>query len=197
MYRQGMLSKSKELMLLANLDIFNDVPYRATKVLEKGFKDEIVEKTERNYEIFARAYQESREWKDAIPPLTTAAKLSEDGDLYMQLCQSYLFDVKYAKAESACVKAINKGDLRSPGATWMLLGTARYNRDRKETALKAFKNAAKHKKTRKNANRWVKYLEQEAKNDAIRAARAKALADRAAREADEAEAREAEKEANR
>ena len=79
----------------------------------------------------------------------------------------------------------------------MLLGTARYNRDRKETALKAFKNAAKHKKTRKNANRWVKYLELEAKNDAIRAARAKALADRAAREADEAEAKEAEKEANR
>jgi tetratricopeptide (TPR) repeat protein len=84
MYQQGMLSKSSELELMANLNIYNEVPYRAVKVLKKGFAEGKVTKNADNYELYATSFQESREWKDAIAPLTEAAKLSEDGDLYMR-----------------------------------------------------------------------------------------------------------------
>jgi hypothetical protein len=80
-------------------------------------------------------------------------------------------------------------------ATSTCVGTARYNRDRKTTALAAFQNAAKFEKTRKNANRWLKFLKQEAEVERARAAQAKELEERAAREAAEAAA-EAERREN-
>lgn len=163
MYVQGMLERSNDLELLAQLHLGNETPWRGVKVLRKGFSAGLVEKDAKNYELLAISLQESREWKDAIEPLTQAAKLSDDGDLYMRLCQSYLFDEKYGSAETNCTNAIRKGGLRDPGNTWMLLGTARYNRGRSTTALEAFKRAQDFDKTRRNATRWVRFIEQEQK----------------------------------
>jgi tetratricopeptide (TPR) repeat protein len=183
MYAQNMLSKSNELEQLANVNLYYEVPHRSTRVLKKGFADGIVDRNADNYELYATAYQESREWEKSIEPLTQAAKLSSDGDLYMRLCQSYLFDQKYSKAESACVNAINKGSLKDAGNTWMLLGTARYSNDKRDTALAAFKNAVKYEKVQRGAGQWIKFIETEIKNDEARAAYNAELQKRADEEA--------------
>ncbi|TNE41188.1 MAG: tetratricopeptide repeat protein [Alphaproteobacteria bacterium] len=161
MYHQNMFSKSSEYERMGQASLYFEFPYRGARLLKEGFDKGIVEKDADNYELLAITYQESREWKKAIPPLTEAAKLSTDGDLYMQLCQSYLFDRKYGSAESACASALNKGGLSDTGNAWMLLGTARYNNDKRDTALEAFEKAAKFEKTARNANQWIKFIKNE------------------------------------
>lgn len=171
MYIQDMLIKSNDLANLAALHISNETPIRGVRVLEKGFADGLVEKKKDTYETLSIAYQESREWKKSIKPLSQAAKLAEKGNLYVRLCQSYLFDREYSRAEKACRDGIKKGDLRQPGPAWMLLGTARYNKGDLKGARKAFVNAANYKRQAKNAQRWINFIDQE-----IRRANAKKAA---------------------
>lgn len=171
MYIQDMLVKSNDLASLGAVHIFQETPIRGVRVLEKAFADGLLEKKDKNYETLSIAYQEAREWKKSIKPLGIAAGLSEDGDLYIRLCQSYLFDREYAKAENACRKGIDKKELRDPGGAWMLLGTAQYSRGKLEAARKSFVNASRYEKNEKNSQRWINFLDQE-----IRRANAKKAA---------------------
>lgn len=157
---QGMLAKSSEYNVLASLHVYNEVPIRGAEVMERGLANGVAEKNDKNYEILATAYQESREWKKAIPPLQEAAQRSDDGELYIRLCQSYLLEQDYARAETACVRGINKGGLRDTGTAWMLLGSARYSQDKLEDAKKAFENAAKYENNARTARQWIQFLNQ-------------------------------------
>lgn len=171
MYIQDMLVKSNDIANLAALHISNETPIRGARILEKGFADGLVDKKKDTYETLSIGYQEAREWKKSIKPLSQAAKLAEKGNLYIRLCQSYLFDREYSKAEKACSDGIKKGDLRQAGGAWMLLGTARYNKGDLRGARKAFVNAANYKRQEKNAQRWINFIDQE-----IRRANAKKAA---------------------
>lgn len=171
MYIQDMLVRSNDIANLAALHVSNETPIRGVRILEKGFADGLVEKKKDTYETLSIAYQESREWKKSIKPLSQAARLAEKGNLYVRLCQSYLYDREYTKAAKACSDGLKKGDLRQPGGAWMLLGTARYNSGDLRGARKAFVNAANYKRQEKNAQRWINFIDQE-----IRRANAKKAA---------------------
>jgi tetratricopeptide (TPR) repeat protein len=158
---QGMILKSNDFSTLAQLHVFNDVPIRGVDVMQRGFASERVEKTSKNYETLAMSFQEAREWKKAIPPLSEAASRSDDGDLYVRLCQSYLIERQYSRAERACAQGVNKGKLKDTGNAWMLLGTARYSQDKLVEARKAFVTASRYERSEKNALRWIRYLNQE------------------------------------
>lgn len=167
---QGMLTRSRDIAALAQLHAYYDVPILGVKILEKGFANGNAEKTAKNYETLAMAYQEAREWSSAIPPMTEAAQRSDTGKFYVRLCQSYLVERQYSKAEQACLKGINKGKLTDPGNAWMLLGTSRYSQDKLKSAKAAFTRASNYERSEKNARRWIRYLNQEIDRAARKAA---------------------------
>lgn len=159
MYVQGMLVTSKELERMAQLYLYHDIPIKAAKILDEGMKSGSIEKTEKNYELLANAYMHSREWKDAIGPLTLAAKKSEKGALYLQLGQSYLQDEKWKDAEGALEKALKKGDLKDTGQTWLLLGITRTKIEKWDSAMTAFRKAGDYDEIAKDAFRWIRSIE--------------------------------------
>lgn len=158
-HMQGMLDKGRDFERLAQLYMYYDVPYKAAKLMDAKIKDGTVEKTADNWEILASAWMGSRENDKAIAPLTAAAKLSEDGDLYLQLGQAYVAEEKWDSARSALVNAIKKGGLRREGNAYLLLGIAQANLEKYEDAIKSFKNSAKHDESKKSATRWIGYIE--------------------------------------
>lgn len=174
MYIQDMLVKSNDIANLAALHVSNETPIRGARILDKGFAAGLVEKKKDTYETLSIAYQEAREWKKSIPPLSQAARLAEKGNLYIRLCQSYLFDREYTKAAKACTDGIEKGNLRQAGGAWMLLGTARYNSGNLKGARKAFVNAANYKRQEKNAQRWINFIDQEIRRANLKKAAADA-----------------------
>jgi len=166
-YMQGYLTKSSELVNLAQLFLFHEVPYKAAKVLDKGLKSGLIEPKKDNWELLANAWINAAEVDKAIPNLEKAASMAEDGELYIRLGQAYMEKEEWSKAAKAFKNAIAKGKLKRPGMASLLLGMANFHSNRFAEARKAFREARKDKRTRKTAGQWLNYLvreEQKRKN---------------------------------
>ncbi len=160
-YKQGYLTESKELVNLAQMYLYREVPIRAALVMQKGFGDEQIEETEDNWALYANSLIQSEEITEALEPLYEAAALSEEGDLYVRLAQAHFADEDWAKAIGALGKAFKKGKLDNPGRGYLLLGVANYNLKRFKGAIKAFSNARKYAKTKKDASQWLRHVKRE------------------------------------
>ena len=180
MYSKDMLEKHSELLRLAQLYLYYEVPYKAAIILEKELNAERIEDEEKNWEQLANAWLSAREWKKAIPPLTKAAEMSEDGRLFLRLGQTYMQEEDWKNAEKNIRYAIKKGDLDNPGRAWLLLGITRNKKGIKyeNSALFAFKRSTGYEDMEADARRWVKVIESK---------QARREADRIAAEAAEAE----------
>jgi tetratricopeptide (TPR) repeat protein len=166
-YSQGLLDDRRDLVNLANLYLYHEVPYRAARVIEKGIEDEIIEPDVEAWELLSNSWLHAKEYDRALEPLTKAAEMSEDGDLFVKLAQVHLQREDWGKVRKALELAVDKGDLSNPGNAYVLLGIANYNTKQLRAAKKAFREASKHDKQRKTANQWLKHISQEQeRNDA-------------------------------
>ncbi|MCF7982539.1 MAG: tetratricopeptide repeat protein [Pseudomonadales bacterium] len=153
-----LLSKNAELVTYAQFLMQNDRPYRAAVILDEGMKNKIVEKTDRNYKLLGNAWTLAKEDKKAIPAFESAAKLSDTGDLYASLAQSYLNVEDWDKAINSVNKAFDKGKLKRPDTANVVLGMALFNLKKYDASLKAFEAAKKDKRSEKIARQWLRYV---------------------------------------
>ena len=160
-YKQGFFGKESHFVNLAQLYLYNDVPIKAVKVLEDGFKQKIVEENEKNLETYSQSLMVAREFKRALDPLARAAKLSDDGELYIRLAQVNIELDRHADAIKAIQAGLKKGQLDREDMAQMLLGMSYYNVDKLQDATKAFRAAAKNKESRKAATQWINFLRKE------------------------------------
>ena len=159
MHVQNMLQSSRELSNMAQLYLYHNVPIKAAKLLATGMADGRIEKTEKNYELLARAYMQAREWDKSIAPLKSAAALSDAGKHYQQLAQSYVQDENWAEAEAALTKALEKGGLDKPADSWLLLGIARTRLEKYDAAIAALRKAGDDDDVARDAFRWIRSIE--------------------------------------
>ena len=160
-YDQGLLTKSAELMQLAQLFIQADVPFKGARVLEKGFQAELVERKERNLRLYSQAWQLSQEYERAIAPLEEAAGMSDDGELYARLAQSHLNLSEYKSCVTAANKGLQKGKLKNTGNAYLILGMCQAELGQLESAKATFVKATKYEKVAKNARSWIDYVSSE------------------------------------
>jgi len=184
-YRGDMLDRETELTHLASLYLLQEVPYKAANVLEKGIAEGVVAKERKNYEMLANAWLHAREYEQALEPLSRAAELSDDGNLYVQLAQVHLERERWEEARAALMAAVDKGDLSDEGNAYLLLGMTHFNTRRLGDAKRAFQRAATHEGTKTNAIRWLEFVHRERQRAEREAEAAEA---EAAREAEAAAA---------
>ncbi len=171
-YYQGMLNQGRELMNLAQLYVANGVPYRGAKVLQEAVDTNKVEPTLSTLRLLSQAWYMAAEDEKAIPPLRQAAGMSDDGELYVRLAQSYLNLDRYADAAEALRSAISKGKIRRPGDANVMLGMSLYELDRLDQARSAFRAAANYDGNERTARQWIDHI---GKEEVRRAELAKAL----------------------
>ncbi|NRA04467.1 MAG: tetratricopeptide repeat protein [Myxococcales bacterium] len=157
-YRLGFLTESKELVRMAELYLYNAIPYQAGRVLEQGFSEKRIEKTEKNWQLLADSWITAKEFERALPPLERAATLSEEGDLSLRLGHVYLQSDDWANAARALRNAIGKGGLDKPSSAQLLLGISLFHLGKPEAAEKAFQQAARHEQTKRSAREWLTHL---------------------------------------
>lgn len=160
-YVQGMLDKEKELINMASLFLLNDVPYKAAKVLDRGIKTKVVEPTSKNLELLGSAWRQSQEVKKAIPEMAKAAAKSKDGDLWTRLCGIYVDNDEFKKAVDACDKGLKKGGVKRKDNAYLVKGMAHFNLKQYKSARSSFINASKDKRSKKYADQWIKFMENE------------------------------------
>jgi hypothetical protein len=187
-YTQGMLEKESEYVTMAQLYMQREVPYKAATLLDERMKNGTIKKNEKNYRLLSQAWQMSQEDERAIPALTEAARLSDDGELDIRLGNANLNLGKYDDCVKAVRTGIRKGGLKNPDNAQISLGMCLYNLRQYNDARKEFSKAAKVAKSRRISNQWIRVIAAEvARNEQIRlaeqAARKKSAEVKARREA--------------
>lgn len=159
-YVQGMLTRDSEVVMLAQRLLNASVPYEAAQVLEKGMKDGVVNKDEKNLKLLATAYTMSQESKKAIGAWRRAANAGKsDGQTYYRLAQALSQEGQNKEAVDAYQKALdNPQDLRDTSEVWFWMGTALMQLKDWNPAIHAFNEAAKSKSQRKSAEQYIKYI---------------------------------------
>lgn len=163
-YKQGFLTRESEIVRLAQMYQFQQIPYKAVKVLEKGIKDGIVEENRKHLELLANVYTLSKEYSDAVAPLERAAAIANEGKMWERLAQVYLQDEEWEKASEALSKAVKAGGISNPFRTRILEGMALANSGKFAQAEDKFKEArrvAEDARERNQIKGWLRYVEDE------------------------------------
>jgi len=161
-YAQNLLTQDKELRRLARSYLHANLPYPAAKLLDAHIADGGIDRDAKAYELLANSWIAAREYDRSLEPLLQAAKLADDGNLYVRLGQVHLQREEWSHAAEMLTQALDKGGLKSEGNALLLLGISHYNDDRVGKARRYFAQARGHDETRPQAERWLQHLEAEA-----------------------------------
>jgi tetratricopeptide (TPR) repeat protein len=158
-YQQGLLQKKSQLKHLAQMYLYHEIPYRAAVVLEKGFEEGLLDEELETLRLLADSWIAAREADKSFEPLSKAAALAENGDLYMRLGQAFVQKQRWAEADEALGSALSHKELKDRGGVHLLRGVARMNRESWSSAKASFEAAAKFDDNRQSAEQYIKYLE--------------------------------------
>ncbi len=158
-YIQGFLTTGSEQRRMAEMFLYNELPYKGAKVLEEGISSGKIEKTEKNWHMLGQAWMQAKEFDRAEVPLQKAAELSDDGKIFAMIGQVAMEKEHWKSASAAFRKALQKGGLSSEGQVQLLLGVCLFNLEEFDGARKAFQRASKDERTEQNARRWLKHLD--------------------------------------
>ncbi len=160
-YVQDLLVKDREQVTMAYLYLNAEVPYKAAQVLDRGIKDETVEDSSKTLEILGTSWRQAQEVKKSIPVMEQAAAKSDKGELYVRLGTVYLDNDEHGKAIKAIEKGLKRGGVKRLDSANLVLGMAAFNTKDYKKARKAFREAGKDKRSKKYADQWVKYMNNE------------------------------------
>jgi len=158
-YNSGLIVDDSDVRRLADLMLFNEVPYRCGQLLEQAIAKKMVKVDSKLYEKQANCWIAAREYSKAIDPLAKAAELSENGDLYVRLGEVHVQRSEWGDASDAFSKGINKGGLRDKGNAQLMLGIALYNQKELSKAKSWFEKAKSFDRQRKTAEGYLQLIQ--------------------------------------
>lgn len=158
-YQKGLLSSGKDLLDLVNLYLYIGSPYKAGKLLNAEINSKRISHSSKHWELLANAWTQAREYDKAIDALKTAAKLSNQGNLYQRIGQIHFAREHWPLAIDAINKAFKRGGIKQPGQAYLILGMSHFELGNKSQARKALLQAAQYSNSRKSANQWLSYID--------------------------------------
>lgn len=158
MYLNGMLNEEREIVRIAQYYSYFEYPYRGAVILEREMNAGRVSRSRQNLESLANMWRQAREFERAIPVLRQLAEQTNDGDDYLKLAEALYQENELAEAESAFEAALQRGGFNRPGDAWALLGTVRYERNNRQSALQAFARCANMAESRRTCQGWTTFI---------------------------------------
>ena len=164
-HEAGWLTRSNELIQMAQLLLQADVPVQAAMIMQDRLEDGTIESNERNWRLLAQSWQLAQDDVRAVPALTRAAGLAEDGTIDINLAQSYQNLYEWEACVESAREGIRKGDLRREDQAYMILGACLFEQKEYTAARNAFEEAADDERSRTNARSWIQYVDSEESRD--------------------------------
>ncbi len=157
-YDAGLVNSDSDIRRLADLLLFNEVPYRGAEILEKAVDNKTVNLDDKLYEKLANCWIAAGEFDKAIAPLEKAGGLSGTGDIYVRLGEVQIQREDWPAAQDALQKGLNKGKLRDTGNAQLLMGISLYNEKKYNEAQKWFEQSAKADKYSKMSRGYLQLI---------------------------------------
>jgi tetratricopeptide (TPR) repeat protein len=157
-YHAGLVTEDGDIRRLADLLVFNDVPYRGAQLLEGAIEKKQVTVDDKLYEKLANCWIAAGEFDKSLPPLQRAAELSSNGNLFVRLGEVQVQREDWGAAITAIQRGIDKGQLTDPGNAQLLLGIAHYSQKDLNAARPFFERARQSEKHREIANSYLQAI---------------------------------------
>jgi tetratricopeptide (TPR) repeat protein len=158
-YGAGLVTEDSEFRRLADLLVFNGVPYRGAQVLEAGIEKKAVTIDDKLYEKLANCWIAAGELDKAIQPLQKAAELSGTGELFVRLGEVNMGREDWSAMQAALDRGLNKGKLKDEANAQMLMGVALYNQKKFGEAKTWFQRSAQSEKHRQMSRGYLSLIE--------------------------------------
>jgi len=155
----GLVTEDSEVRRLADLLLFNDVPYRGAQVLESAIEKKIVNVDDKLYEKLANCWIAAHEYDKSIAPLQRAAELSSSGDTFVRLGEVQVQREDWPAAIAAIQRGVEKGQLKDPGSAQLMLGIAHYSQKNYDAAVPFFQRARQSDKHRQIADSYLQAIQ--------------------------------------
>jgi Tfp pilus assembly protein PilF len=164
-YTAGLLTQDSEIRRLADLLVYNEIPYRGAQILEQAIAEGKMETNSALYEKLANCWMAAGEFEKAVPPLTRGADLATTGDLYVRLGEVQVQRQDWAAAQAAIENGLSKGSLRDQGYAQLYMGIVLLEQDRPCEAREWFVRARSSEKHRSAADRYVQFIDSQDRAD--------------------------------
>ncbi|HEY5565775.1 MAG TPA: hypothetical protein VIM81_00835, partial [Gammaproteobacteria bacterium] len=158
-YSAGLLTEDSDIRRLADLLVYNNIPYRGAQILEKGIEDQTLERDAALYEKLANCWIGAGEMDKALPPLERAAQLADDGNLYVRLAEVHTQREDWPAAATALQSALGKGGLRDTQGGQLLMGVVLYNQEQYREARTWFERARTSERHRNMAGTYIQAID--------------------------------------
>ncbi len=166
-YLQGLLVKDSEVVMLAQRLLNADVSFEAAMVLEKGFKDKIIEPDEKNLRLLATCYTVAQEMSKAIQAWRRASEYAEDGEIHYRLAQALAQQDRHKEAVVAYEAALDDEELDQRSDTFFWMAISHMSLENWNQASKAFRQAGKlDKRLAKQTRQYIRYISGEKRRQA-------------------------------
>ena len=161
-YDAGLVTEDAEIRRLADLLLFNDVPYRGGQILEDAIEKGAVNVDDKAYEKLANCWVAAGEIDKAIEPLQRGGDLASSGDMFIRLGEVHLERKDWEAAKSAIERGMSKGELKDTGGAQLLMGIAFFNERKLADARPWFERAQKAEKHRQIAETYLQIIDAQA-----------------------------------
>lgn len=158
-YGAKLLTEDAELRRLADLLLFNGVPYRCGQVLEAGIEAKTVNVDDKLYDKLANCWIAAGELDRAVPVLSHEADLTTGGDAFVRLAELQVQRADWAAAQSALERALAKGHLKDPADAHVLMGLALLSQHKLSEARPWFERAQLSDKHRQTAKGYLQLID--------------------------------------
>jgi len=162
--QQGFITKKADVRNLAQVYLYNGLAFKAAKTMQLGLDKGLIDNTNKNFAFVAESFMQAKEDKKAITFFTKASKLTLTGEYDQRLAELYLNNEMFEEAADSAREALDKGLKNGDSNTYIALGMAQYNLENFDASILAFEQAEKHKKGKKLASQWLKFVKREQLN---------------------------------
>ncbi len=171
-YKQGFLNdKPAQIRNVAQIQIAREAPIKCAWILEDALKEQQIERSADNLRTLGQCYMQAAQFKEAVAPLTAAAKSENDGDLWFQIGQVQMANddladaaVSFEKANGEFTSSKAAKDVSKRFSAVMLKAQALIELKKFKEAKSAFAEAskiAKTKRQRRQITQWRNYMKAE------------------------------------
>lgn len=174
-YAQDMLAE-RDMIRLAQLYTQRNIPYSASRLLDKEIQRGRIARTAQNLELLGNSWAMAREREHAIGALQEAADRVRHGKIDLTIAQMQMSMENWAGAAKSFATALDKGGLKEPDEARLLFGISCYHEGDKKCAASALQVASKSQRFRKQAQRWLERIQEDDTLASVKSTEARALA---------------------
>ena len=158
-YTAGLLTDDSDIRRLADLLVYNEIPYRGGQILEQAIADGKMKTDAALYEKLANCWMAAGEFDKSVPPLTRAAELANTGDLYVRLGEVHVQREDWAAAQGALEKGLGKGSLRDQAYAQLYMGISLLEQEKPREAREWFQRARSSERHRRQADGYIAFID--------------------------------------